>query len=396
MSQNIPPLRKVIIVGGAGGMGRWAVRGIVRLGSVEELLIADIDVTRAQKIAREVGPTATAVRLDATDPAAMREAFADCDVVLNTMGPFSKFARPILEAAIASGCDYLDIDDDWESTVEAFDFDAQAKEKGVRVVKGMGGSPGLSNLAAALVANRLDKVTDIYTGWSMRGAVLVEEEAYPASGAASAAVEHWLIQISGKIRAFRDGAETDIEPLVRTNLLYPGKGPVSAYTVGHPEAITLPRYFPTVINSTNLTSGPSWLFDHARGVAAEFDSGSLSLAEGASKLENIPAPPADAPRETRDPLAVVWALAQGERDGETLAISVEMASAAPGMMGGGTGTALAVGLELLRLGRISGPGVSAPEGCIDPLEFFEVYLPFVEPAIGSVEDLLVIHEGPAS
>lgn len=395
MSDKKPPLGTVIIVGGAGAMGRWAVRGVARLGSAEKLLVADIDVTRAQQLADEVGEPCAPVCLDATDPTALRQAFADCDVVLNTMGPFLRFATTIMEAAIDTGCDYLDIDDDWESTVEAFEFDAHARHKDVRVVKGIGGSPGISNLAATTVAGRLDKVTEIFTGWSMRGAVLEDEPAYPSAGGAGAAVEHWLIQISGSIRAYRDGAEKDIEPISPVELLYPGKGPVQAYTVGHPEAITLPRYFLTVVNSTNLTSGPSWVFDHARSVAADYDAGRVTLADGASRLENIPGPPADAPR-IRDPLAQVWALARGERDGEPLAISVEPASMPPGKMGGGTGAALAVGLELLRQGRISEPGVHAPEGVIDPHDFFSVFLEFVEPTVDSVEDLLIIDEGPVA
>ncbi|MFI7006542.1 saccharopine dehydrogenase family protein [Streptomyces sp. NPDC050145] len=393
MSESTPPLGTVIVVGGAGAMGRWAVRGIARLGTAEKVLIADIDVTRAQRLADEVGGPCSPLGLDATDPAALRRAFADCDVVLNTMGPFSKFARPIVAAAIDSGCDYLDIDDDWESTVDAYEFDPQAREKGLRVVKGIGGSPGISNLAAALVARRLDKVTEIFTGWSMRGAVLEDEPAYPSTSGAGAAVEHWLIQISGSIRAYRDGAEKDIEPLAPVDLTYPGKGQIRAYTVGHPEAITLPRAFPTVADSTNLTSGPAWVFEHARKVAADYDAGRVTLAEGAARLGDMPAPPSDAPR-TRDPLAQVWALARGERDGKPLAISVEPASMPPGKMGGGTGAALAVGLELLRQGRISKPGVHAPENVIDPHDFFSVFLEFVEPAVASVDDLLIIHEGP--
>jgi hypothetical protein len=40
------------------------------------------------------------------------------------------FAGPILDAAIGSGCDYLDIDDDWESTLGVFDQDDRARERG--------------------------------------------------------------------------------------------------------------------------------------------------------------------------------------------------------------------------------------------------------------------------
>jgi saccharopine dehydrogenase-like NADP-dependent oxidoreductase len=371
----------VVIVGGAGAMGRWAVRSIAKLGSSGRLLIADIDEARAQRVADEVGGPCAAVRLDATDPAALREVFSGCDVVLNTMGPFSLFAHPILEAAIDCGCDYLDIDDDWESTLQAFDLDARARERGCRVVKGIGGSPGVSNLCAVVAASRLDRVDEIITGWSMSGAVVAEEPDYPAQGSA-AAVEHWLIQLSGTIRAWRDGTEQEITPLQPVDLEYPGIGPARAYTVGHPEAVTLPRYLDGVVTSMNVMSGPEWLFDHARKVAADYEAGTITLAEGAARLEDFPVP---AERGPRDPLGRVWALARGERDGRTMAVSVEPRTMPPGMMGGGTGLALAVGLELLRRGGIAEPGIHAPEGVIDPEAFFALY-------VDSAENELLVRE----
>lgn len=370
-------------------MGRWAVRAIAKLGSADRLLIADIDVARARRVAGEVGGPCAALRLDATDPMALREAFAGCDVVLNTMGPFSLFARPILEAAIECGCDYLDIDDDWESTLEAFDYDAPARERGCRVVKGIGGSPGVSNLSAVIAARRLDSVSEIVTGWSMRGAVLEDEPAYLTRGSATAAMEHWLIQVSGTIRVCRNGVAQDIEPLQPVDLEYPGIGPVRTYTVGHPEAVTLPRYIGGLVTSLNVTSGPDWLFDHSRSVAALYDAGSVSLAEGARQMES---PPRPAERGPRDPLAPVWALARGERAGRGVAVSVEPRAMPPGKMGGGTGTALAIGLELLRRGSITEPGVHAPEGVIDPDAFFALLAGFVEPAVPSPEELLLVRE----
>ncbi len=379
--------RSAVIVGGAGAMGRWAVRAIARLGSVERLLIADIDLARAEKVAAEVGGPCVAVALDATDTAAMRAVFADCDVVLNTMGPFSLFARPILEAAIDSDCHYLDIDDDWESTVEAFELNERAAERGLVVVKGIGGSPGFSNLAALVAARRLDDVETLLTGWSMGGAVLEDEPDYPATDGAGAATEHWLIQISGTIRAWRDGGERDLTPLEPVEFDYPGLGRVRGFTVGHPEAVTLPRYVAGLTTALNITSGPDWIFDHARTVAAEFDAGAVSLAEGAHQLEN---PPRPAERAPRDPLGQVWTVAVGTRAGRRTAVSVQPKAMPPGKMGGGTGVALAVGLELLNRGKITTTGVNAPEGAIDPEDFFALYAEFAEPAVNG--DLLLVQE----
>lgn len=397
MSTNKPDSPPTaVIVGGAGAMGRWAVRAIARLGSIERLLIADIDIARAEQVAAEVGGPCVAVRLDATDGAAMRAVFGECDVVLNTMGPFSLFARPILEAAIDSDCHYLDIDDDWESTVEAFDLHERARERGLVVVKGIGGSPGISNLAALVAARRLDSVDTIITGWSMAGATLEDEPDYPATGGAGAAVEHWLIQISGTIRAWREGGELDIAPLDPVEVDYPGLGRVRARTVGHPEALTLPRYIPGLSTSLNVTSGPDWLFDHARSVAAAYDAGDVTLAEGAHQLEN---PPRPAERAPRDPLGQVWTMAIGTRDGRRTTVTVQPTAMPAGKMGGGTGVALAVGLELLCRGLIKETGVHAPEGAIEPNDFFPVFAEFAEPPTAGADLLLVqelIEPTPAS
>jgi saccharopine dehydrogenase (NAD+, L-lysine forming) len=380
----------VVIVGGAGDMGRWAVRSIARLGSAARLRIADIDLARAEKVVAEVGGPCEAVRVDATDGAALREVFGDCDVVLNTMGPFSLFARPILEAAIDCGCDYLDIDDDWESTLEAFELDARAIEQGCRVIKGIGGSPGLSNLCALMAVRRLDSVSEIITGWSMGGAVVEDEPAYLAErGSAAAAVEHWLIQLSGTIRGWRDGAEAEVKPLQPVELEYPGIGSVRTFTVGHPEAVTLPRYLDGIVTSMNVMSGPEWLFDYAGTVAAAYDAGDISLAEGARRLED---PPRPAERAPRDPLATVWALARGERDGAPLSVAVQPQVRPRGKMGGGTGAALAVGLELLRRGAITRTGVNAPEGVVDPDAFFAIYAGLTEPASSSADEALLVRE----
>jgi saccharopine dehydrogenase-like NADP-dependent oxidoreductase len=390
MSENSvhAPLR-VVLVGGAGAMGRWAARSIARLGSASELLIADINLPVAAQLAEEVGGPCRAIQLDATDATAMREVFRDCDVVLNTMGPFSLFARAILDAAIDCGCDYLDIDDDWQSTVEAEEFDAAAREKGVRVIKGIGGSPGVSNLLAVAATQRLDRVTEIMTGWSMRGAVLVDEPGYPAPAAAGAAVEHWLLQMTGTIRGWREGGPADTMPVIPVDFEYPGIGPVRGYTVGHPEAVTLPRNIAGVITAMNVNSGPAWLFENARSVADSYGAGHITLQEGAGLLAHAQRP--EGAPSSRDPLSAVWALARGTRGEETVSVSVSLRSPAVGKMGGGTGSALAVGLELLRRGAITEVGVHAPEAAIDPESFFELYSLFVETPVPAAE-LLEIHE----
>lgn len=384
------PNREVtaVIVGGAGAMGRWAVRAIAGLGSVDRLIVADRDLLRAQKITDEVGGPCEAMELDATDPVALRDMFGECDVVLSTMGPFSIFARAVVDAAIESGCHYLDIDDDWQSTVEADEYDEAAREAGCTIVKGIGGSPGVSNLLAVEAGRRLDTVEAIVTGWSMRGAVLEDEPDYPSQARAGAATEHWILQVTGTARGWRDGAPADTRPLEPVDLDYPGIGRVRAHTVGHPEAVTLPRRFPGVDLALNLVSGPDWIFDYTHELAAAYEAGQITLKEAAHRFENGPSRPSSG---RRDPLGQVWATAYGTRAGKAMGISVAPTAAVPGKMGGVTGTALAVGLELFLRHSETSAGVLFPEHAFDSSEFFDMLAGLTVPAT-SADTLLEIHE----
>jgi saccharopine dehydrogenase-like NADP-dependent oxidoreductase len=371
-------------------MGRWAVRTIAELGSASVLTVADLDLDRAERVAESVGGPCRALRLDATDPQQLVKAFAEHDVVVNTMGPFATFVRPILEAALATDCHYLDIDDDWQPTVEAFELDEEARRRGLHVVVGLGGSPGLTNLCAVHAADQLDEVHELHTGWKLSGATVVDEPGFPAP-AASAAVEHWLHQCSQPIRAWVDGAAGEVDPVKQVDLEFPGLGLVTAYTMGHPEPITLPRRYPQLRSSLNLQSGPAWIFDHLREVSKRFAAGEIDLATGAALLADPPAPPSGGGE--RSPLPIEWALAIGEKDGKPSRVAVYPRHFHPAKMGGNTGVPLAIGVELLRRGELLRTGVHAPETAIEPRAFFDLLAPLTDETLQHGDDLVaVVHE----
>ncbi|WP_329614312.1 saccharopine dehydrogenase NADP-binding domain-containing protein [Streptomyces brevispora] len=383
-----PPRPHVTVVGGAGAMGRYAVRALSQLGSARRIVVADLDVDRARRVAEQAGSSATAVQVDATDLVQLAKLFADSDVVLNTMGPFAKFGETILRAALTAGCDYLDIDDDWESTLDAYELDGLARENGCRAVIGLGASPGTSNMLAAVAAGRLDSVEELLTGWSLLAAVMDEEPTFPRTGNAAAAAEHWLLQCTGTIRAWVEGRPSDITPLERVDFEYPGVGAAHAYTMGHPEPVTLPRTFHGVRRSLNLQSGPPELFASVRATAEEFESGRLSLAEAARRVGLRPdGDGTQAPMS--DPLPSTWALARGLRAGVPLSVSAHLTDELPGRMGGHTGIPLAVGVELLRRGLVAQPGVHAPEAVIDPHQYFDLLRRFAARPVAAEEFLIV-------
>ena len=242
------PIERIVVLGGAGNMGRVAVRTAASLDGIREVIIADRDLAAAEKIASETASSAKvrvhAEQIDVTDSMTLRRLLSEAGAVLNTTGPFHKFGVPILRAAIEARTHYLDICDDWEPTLEMMREHQNATNAGVVAVIGMGASPGVSNLLAKVAARELDEVIDLYTAWPLdvpiAGVSISEDKELlvDQSGKPSAAVLHLMQQISGAIRVV-EGGLIDRPPLDAVEIDYPGRGRGMAYTVGHPEPLTM-------------------------------------------------------------------------------------------------------------------------------------------------------------
>ena len=156
---EIPRNPRVVVLGGAGGMGRVAVATAAAFGDIGELVVSDLDLSAAELVVSEFAPMAKtrmrASSVDVRDDRALVALLSQADVVLNTTGPFFLLGVPVLRAAIEAGCHYIDICDDWEPTLDMLELDGEARSRGVLAVIGMGASPGLSNLLARIACERL-------------------------------------------------------------------------------------------------------------------------------------------------------------------------------------------------------------------------------------------------
>ena len=123
---------RVIALGGCGGMGQFAVRTALTFDFIEKIIIADLDEARAQEFAAQCGPKSGYARIDIEDSPALKQLFSETDVVMSTVGPYYRLGVSILKAAIESGCDYLDINDDWEPTLEMLDLSDEAQAFGAQ------------------------------------------------------------------------------------------------------------------------------------------------------------------------------------------------------------------------------------------------------------------------
>jgi saccharopine dehydrogenase-like NADP-dependent oxidoreductase len=365
---------KIVVVGGAGEMGRVAAATAAADPKITSVVIADRDRDQAAKVATEIGAKVSWRSLDITNTPQLLATLADVDMVLNTVGPFYLFGRPVLEAAISTRTHYADIADDWEPTVEMLELDEQARDAGIVAIVGMGASPGLSNLMAAVAHAQLDTVESLHTVWR-GGAGVPKAPDNPDDVTPAAAIDHWIHNLAAPIRVWRSGAWEDADALEETNIHYPGLGPGRAWTCGHPEPVTLPRTFPDIKHSANLMFSRPGLIDALRNVRDRVRTGELTVPQGSKAL--ILAPGRRGPEAGPVPaFPEVFAYAEGTKAGKPARVAVTSNVLPEGKMGEVTCIPLAMAAGMVARGEVSKPGVCAPEAVIDPQLMFTRLAPY--------------------
>ena len=110
-------LMRVLVLGGAGDMGAETVRDLLGYPEVEQVTIADLNVDAASRLASTLGGGSRVKvrRVDATSPGELVAAITGHTVVAGALGPFYRFEKPVVEAVLQAGVDYVSICDDYDA-----------------------------------------------------------------------------------------------------------------------------------------------------------------------------------------------------------------------------------------------------------------------------------------
>lgn len=381
---------------GAGGMGEAAMKAASQIGGIKGIEICDRDHARAAAVAASLQSLypckVSATELDVTDSAALAEILSRTDVVMNAAGPFFRFGTIVLRQAIDAGVDYIDICDDWEPTLEMLDLDSAAKEAGVTALIGMGASPGASNLLAMMAIRELDTVKDLYTCWG------VDSDSEHADKIVTAALVHWVHQLTGEIKIAQNGKLVSAKPLEEIEIDIPGLGAGSVYSVGHPEPVTQARHSMAIGSCINAMVMPRQMIALLKTVREDVEAGLISVEEGAAVLispdDKRELRATEIAQHLREPgsLPHFFAFATGERAGRQVKVAA-LVNAFPKGMAKATGVPMSIGLQALVEQKLL-PGVHAPEAAIDPVWFFDRLAPFCSPPLKGSADLVTVITAP--
>lgn len=157
---------KVLALGGSGNMGKMAVAILLESPNISHITVADKNYERAKYFVYLVGSDKLeAAQIDVTERDKLIDLISSNDLVMNTVGPYYKFASTIFHAVLMARKPYVDICDDWKPTLDLLKMDEKAKKAGITAVIGIGASPGITNLMAVIACSKLDKVDDLITAW---------------------------------------------------------------------------------------------------------------------------------------------------------------------------------------------------------------------------------------
>lgn len=273
-------IHHLLILGAAGQMTQVAARAICAAHPALQVTLADRDLAGLERVAKGCGSAQVAIRkVDLFDDEALRQALATVDFVILGAGPFYKTAERVMQACVAARVSYMDIDDDVESTLRALELDGRAREAGVTLYVGHGASPGLSNVLALDLLQRLEKAEELEVAWC------VGDDPHARLGRAVA--EHTLHIGAGEYTGFHEGRRAQRESY-GADAVFPLAEPLGNYRLyecAHPEPVMFGFTHPE-LRSVICWGGlhPQPLNGALRGLALAVREGRLGLDEACDLL----------------------------------------------------------------------------------------------------------------
>lgn len=362
---------KVVILGAGANMAKPSIKYLNQSEKVNHIVLADLKLQAVNNLAKELGSKLSTQAVDINNRSDLTNVIQGSDLVMNFVGPYFRFETKVLEACIEVGVNYIDICDDYDTTIDALKLNEKAKEKGVTAIIGMGSSPGVTNIISKLGADALDHVEEINTYWAVG-------ESDPGG---FGALLHMFHIIEGKVPTFRHGQFEDIRAFqrkdARTINFGEEVGDITLYHVGHPEPITLPKYIPGVKTVTNfgallpeyqnplfktlvdfgLTSEKPISFKDQQVAPIEFLLALLQHKQGVNKGKN---------KKRHQSVTATQIEVIGTKDGKEAAYTFTKAGYDT-TMATGTSIPTAITSLLMLKGEVNEKGVIPPEA-LDPKE----------------------------
>jgi saccharopine dehydrogenase-like NADP-dependent oxidoreductase len=368
----------IIVLGGAGAMGRITVRTLVEYPDVDHITIADYQGERARELAATLGSSRVEARqIDVTDEERLCSLLRGADVALVAVDYV--YNLPILRACIKERVHYADLGGLFHMSRTLMELNDEAEAAGITAVMGMGGTPGITNMLARLAVDELERVESIKVQLGCA-------DATPSSAplVAPYSLRTILDEFTKEPQVFQDGQWYPQAPLSgQEELIFPPPvGRATAVYSLHSECATFPVSFRDkgirhvsfkIAFPTDFMTKLKFLVDLGFGSDQPISLRGVSVSprEVLTRLVEM-VPVEEVEPQDCDVLRVV---VSGEANGQQVEITnqvVVLPYRRWGVSAGAldTGTPLAIVGRMLARGEITRRGTHGPEACVPVEPFF--------------------------
>ena len=128
----------IVLFGATGFVGKLTAEYLARAGSGARIALAGRSTDRLAAVREGLGESARSwpvLSADATSPSTLEEMAARTQVVVTTVGPYSRYGMPLVAACAGAGTDYADLTGEAMFIRESIDlYHKQAADTGARIV----------------------------------------------------------------------------------------------------------------------------------------------------------------------------------------------------------------------------------------------------------------------
>ncbi len=240
-------MKKVLVVG-AGGQGGPCASILARDKDVTEIVLGDIDLELAERVRNKIKSNKiNTVKLDAGKVEDIERAAKGMDVIINLTLP--RFDINVMKAAVRSGAHYVDSarskdDPVWRWLIEGgpLELDNEFKKAGLTALIACGGTPGVTNVLARYVCDKLDRVEEIRIVIGSKS--LEKPEGMARAWGPGWCVDEALENYEDEVDVFENGKYKRYPAFCHPEE-YKFPEPIGTVLVTghtHEEAVTLPRF----------------------------------------------------------------------------------------------------------------------------------------------------------
>ncbi|MBN1678149.1 MAG: saccharopine dehydrogenase NADP-binding domain-containing protein [Candidatus Thermoplasmatota archaeon] len=238
----------ILVLGASGQIGAYTVQDLIEFGGEKDVIVSSRKMANVKRAMDDLKLTERTklMELDANNGSKVLETIRNEKVESVVNCAWYQTNLGVMDACLKGGATYTDLGGFFDTCLKQIELHNKWKDAGINATIGLGSTPGMTNVAGAAGAKRLDQVDsiDIVCAWG--NTLPVQEAGWPGYSIRTVLDEftqesvQWLGGKYAKQKIL--GGEADV-------LMPDPIGKIKAYFIKHSEPATMGKY----LNAKNVT-----------------------------------------------------------------------------------------------------------------------------------------------